>query len=219
VFALNAGQPLDTDALSVYVTLWTEGFADLSDAVLEATFRKTLAMCKFWPVKVADVREHVEQAEGSRAEDEWQNVLEYVRRHVYADLGVRGPKLPADVAHAAAAAGGLYFLESCPVEELQWAKKRFVEDLARQRKAGGIAACLPPSPLGKLLEATAVRLTLPAAPEPVRSVPDNWRPAETSYGLRNAPHPEFAAMLKQGEQRFQNHIDAATAEYRKAHGL
>jgi hypothetical protein len=105
------------------VTLWAEGFSDLTDEVLEAAFRKTLRTAKYWPVKIANVREHVEAAQDSRTEDEWQNLLEYCRRHVNADLGMaNAPRLPADIDHAARAAGGLYYLESCPTDELQWAK-------------------------------------------------------------------------------------------------
>lgn len=138
--------------------------------MLEAAFRRTLATCKFWPVKIADVREHVERAEDSRAEDEWPNLLEYCRRHVNADLGMaHAPKLPPDISHAAAAAGGLYFLESCATDDLQWAKKRFVEDLTRQRKSGDIASLLGDSKLGKLLAEVAPRFSLPAMPPPALS--------------------------------------------------
>lgn len=229
VFALNAGQALDTDTLSVYVTLWLEAFADLSDDVLEGAFRKTLATCKFWPVKIADVREHVERAEDSRAEDEWQNTLEYCRRHVNADLGMAGaPTLPADIAHAAAAAGGLYFLESCSTDDLVWAKKRFLEDLSRQRKAGDIIACLPDSPLGKLLEAAAPRFALPAAPtalpsdprapiEVLKSLRD--APLQPSYGLNKEPDPRFAGMLKKAEERFRRSNERVFSKWRKEHGL
>jgi hypothetical protein len=222
LFALNAGQPLDADALSVYASLWLEGFADLSDGVLEAAFKKTLATCKFWPVKIADVREHVESAEDSRAEDEWQNVLEYCRLHVNADLGMaHAPKLPADIAHAAASAGGLIHLESCPTDDLQWAKKRFVEDLARQRKAGDIAACLPDSPLGKLLEATAVRFALPAAPS-VPPVPENWQPSEDAqpnYGKQSERDPQFSALLETGQKHYRAANERVFAEWGRQHGL
>src|SRR5262250_1479220 len=51
--ALNAGQPIDDTAMDVYESIWAEGFADLSNAVLEAAFKKTLRTCKFWPIKVA----------------------------------------------------------------------------------------------------------------------------------------------------------------------
>ena len=246
MFALNAGQALDSDALSVYVTLWIEGFSDLPNNVLEAAFGKTLATCKFWPVKIADVREHVESAEDARAEDEWQNVLEYARRHVYPDplethtlapevLKERfknyvpaqsgPPRLPADVAHAAAAAGGLRYLESCPTDELQWAKKRFIEDLTRQRRSRDIAPLLGDSPLSKLLERTAQRLALPAA-SPAVSSRETRSPLEVLRSLRDAPHdltydainrpgnPEFIAW----QERRAEH-DLVAAEYCKRHGL
>lgn len=163
-FALNAGQALDSDAQAVYLSLWMEAFADLSVEILEAAFKKTLATAKFWPIKVADVREHIEKAKDSRLEEEWQGVLEYCRKFVNADLGLaRAPKLPADILHAANAAGGLYFLESCPTEDLVWAKKRFCEDLARQRKTGDLTALLPSSELAGLLSAAASRFSLPTA--------------------------------------------------------
>jgi hypothetical protein len=219
LFALNAGQPLDGDTLSVYVTLWLEGFADLPDDVLEAAFQKTLRTCKFWPVKIGDVREHVESAEDSRAEDEWQNLLEYCRRHVNADLGMaHAPKLPPQISHAAAAAGGLYFLESCSTDDLQWAKKRFLEDLARQRNAADIAGRLPDSPLAKLLEGTAVRFTLPAATAPaLPPIPENWRPsgdAQPRITIKHPANPEFVAW-----QNRQSERDPAVTAYRRQHGL
>ena len=217
----------------MYVTLWLEGFADLPDGLLEVAFKKTLATCKFWPVKIADVREHVERAEDSRAEDEWQNLLEYVHRHVNPDLAhatfgncglSRAPKLPLDVDHAARAAGGLYFLFGCTTEELQWAKKRFVEDLARQRQSGDIAAFLPASPLAKLLEATAVRFTLPAAsdapvPLPAPACIADFSKEKRTYTLPPERDAEYAALIRKQEEKFAPASERVFAEYRKAHGL
>jgi hypothetical protein len=164
-FALNAGQPLDADSLSAYVSLWLEAFADLPADVLEGAFKRTLATCKFWPVKIADVREHIEYAEDSRAEDEWHALLEYCEKFVYPDAPMRGPRLPADIAHAAGAAGGLRKLQRCPTDDLVWAKKRFIEDLTRHRKTGEIAELLPSSELRELLEAAAPRFALPETSE------------------------------------------------------
>jgi hypothetical protein len=209
LFALNAGQPLDADALSVYVTLWLEGFADLQDDVLEAALKKTLTTCKFWPVKIADVREHVEQAEDSRANGEWPRLLEYINRHVYPDPleKTNAHQLPADIAHAAAAAGGLLFLESCPTDELQWAKKRFVEDLTRRRKCADLAPLLGDSKLEKLLAEAAPRFSLPsvgpvllAAPRTPKEISDSQcnGPTESRYGLQRERDPQFATLLEKG---------------------
>ena len=239
LFALNAGQPLDADALSVYVTLWTEGFADLSDDVLEAAFKKTLATCKFWPIKIADVREHIESAQDSRAEDEWQALLEYCQRWVNADTARDNPppRLPSDVDHAARAAGGIFYLEACSQKDLIFAKQRFVEDLTRQRKTGDIAGFLPCSELQGMLEAAAQRFALPPVAQeyfghgtrkslsdattqtgdPIPSVPENY--SQRSYGLQREQDPALVEMVRCGEQKFKAVIDRDCAEWRKAHNL
>jgi hypothetical protein len=226
VFAVNAGQALDGDTLGIYLTLWTEAFADVSHDVLETAFRTTLATSKFWPIKVADVREHIDKAEDSRIEDEWQNVLEYALRYVYPDIGVRAPRpLPPDIDHAVRAAGGLHYLESCPTDELQWAKKRFIEDLTRQRKSGNIAAYLPESPLGKMLRAHAPRFALPAAHQtPVFA--DAGSVEEIADRIRNAqPQPSYSLHPKRDSSAFvawqDKHAerDPAVAEYLRKYGV
>lgn len=225
--------------------LWSESLADVPTEALEPAFRATLQSSKWFPT-IADIRSHVENAYDALAEDEWQNVLEYVRRHFYPDplethalapevLKERfknyvpsqagPPRLPADIAHAAAAAGGLRYLESCPTDELQWAKKRFVEDLTRQRKSGDIAPLLGDSPLSKLLERTAQRLALPSASPPaspgetrsplevLRSLRD--APNDLTYGAINRPgNPEFIAWQKRRAEH-----DLVAAEYCKRYGL
>lgn len=226
LFALNAGQPLDADALSVYLALWTEAFADVSSDMLEAALKKTLATRKFWPIKIADIREHIETAEDSQAEDEWQHLLEYAHRYVYPDIGIRAPMpLPPDVDHAARAAGGLYYLESCPTDELQWAKKRFIEDLTRQRKSGEIVAWLPESPLGKMLRAHTPLFALPASPTTpvpsdvrnVKEIADRVRnaPSQLRYSLH--PHADRSAFVAWQDKHAQR--DPAVTEYLRKHGV
>jgi hypothetical protein len=133
--ALNAGQALDTTALAVYQTLWEEGFEDLPYGVLEAAFRKTLRECKFWPVKIADIREHVdrtkETAVTAAADLEWQRVLDLRRMYWSPDMPggfSRGmPKL-AERVDRAVRASGVFKLQDCEPEALHvWAKKRFIE--------------------------------------------------------------------------------------------
>src|SRR6476660_9280437 len=83
--ACNAGVALTPTAFGVFEALWLEGLDDLPYPVLEAAFRKTLQTCKYWPVKVSDVREHVNRAEGNAvgeaAEEAWAQVLDIRRRH------------------------------------------------------------------------------------------------------------------------------------------
>src|SRR5437879_2554551 len=81
--AVNAGAALDAKTQAVYRSIWLEGLGDLSLSVLRAAFQKTLRECKYWPVKVADIRQHVTHAiqneTSDAAEMAWRKVLE-IRR-------------------------------------------------------------------------------------------------------------------------------------------
>src|SRR5882724_9942148 len=59
--ALNAGQAITPTQMGVFESLWLEGLEDLSYGVLERALRRTLQTCKYWPVKVSDIREHVDR--------------------------------------------------------------------------------------------------------------------------------------------------------------
>lgn len=208
-FALNAGQALDADGLSAYASLWLEAFDDLSADVLEAAFKRTINTCKFWPVKIADIREHIERAEDSRAEDEWHALLEYSERFVYPDAPMRGPRLPADIDHAARAAGGLRELQRCPTVDLVWAKKRFIEDLTRQRKTGDIAGFLPGSELRGLLEAFTPRFILPAIPENTPARREDHGESVPRPLLRKAERAAAAAaVIREGKELLEKKAKA-----------
>lgn len=164
-FALNAGAALDAEALSVFVALWGEGFADLSDSVLEAAFRKTLKTAKFWPVKVADVREHVTRAESNATADAgeraWQRVLD-IRRvcwnpDIPAPLHRALAALPDRIRQAARAAGVFQDHES--VEALHvWAKKRFLESFTAYGERKQDAFLLPDGEIKNMLADVAEKL-------------------------------------------------------------
>lgn len=217
-------EPVVTEETApLLASIWSEALADIPTEALEPAFRATLKTSKWFPT-VAEITSHIERAEDSRAEDEWQRLLEYCSRYVNPDLGMaRAPKLPPDIEHAALAAGGLYYLESCPAEELVWRKKAFIEDLTRQRKTGDIAVCLPESRLGKLLAQVAPRFSLPVLPivtvdsraplEVLRSLKD--APSEPFYGLRKRENDP--ALVAWQEKRAAT--DPMVVEYRKAHGL
>jgi hypothetical protein len=148
-----------------YLPLWLEAFGAMNPQVLLRLFQRAMRACKFWPT-VAEILAPLETAQEGNYEEKWQAILEYCEKWVNRDVSnMRGkPQLPADIDHAARAAGGLYYLESCSVDDLVWAKKRFIEDLERQRKTGDIAGFLPGSELRELLAATAPRFELsPAA--------------------------------------------------------
>jgi len=216
--------------------IWSEALADIPTGALEPAFRATLQSSKWFPT-VADIRSHIESAHYSRAEDEWQNLLEYCRRYVNRDT-VRDnppPRLPSDIDHASRAAGGIFYLASCSEKDLIFAKQRFIEDLTRQRKSRDIAGFLPCSELQEMLQAAAQCFALPPAaqeyfgrvdrkslPGPVVSIHENWRSlgdAQRSYGVERKHDPAFAEMIRRGEQKYHAAIDKVCAEWREAHNL
>jgi hypothetical protein len=224
-FQAQGREPAVTEETApMMAALWSEGLSDVPTEALEPAFKATLRTSRFFPT-VADIRSHVESAEDSRVEDEWQNVLEYALRYVYPDIGVRGPApLPPDIDHAVRAAGGLHYLESCPTDELQWAKKRFIEDLTRQRKRVNIAAYLPESPLGRMLRANAPRVALPSAP-PAPALASG-RIEAIADRIRNAPpQPSYSLHAKRDNSAFvawqDKHAerDPGVAKYLRKHGV
>jgi hypothetical protein len=186
-FALNADKELDADAIGLYESLWLEGFSDLSDSCLVAAFRKTIQSAKFWPVKIADVREHVSSAV-SRSTDEasekaWERVLEIRRVHWC-------PDIPGPFNHAlaglservrcAARASGIFrdFTES----EYEngalhtWAKKRFFESFNSWGEREQDKFLLPEGETKKLLIEFAETKALPwAKPKEAPTLPPEER--------------------------------------------
>lgn len=133
-FALNAGKVLSQEEIGVYQALWMCGFADLSYPVLEAAFVLTLREKKYWPIQVADVREHIDQTQKlaltEKADLAWQKALEYRRRFVDFDkpggLTSNAPQLSGRFAAACRASGVLREV-SDPDDLHKWGKKRFLE--------------------------------------------------------------------------------------------
>jgi len=149
------------------------------------------------------------------------------------------PELPRDIDHAARAAGGVYYLESCSTEDLVWAKKRFIEDLARQRKTGDIAGFLPGSELRALLSAAAPRFQLPPAaaeyfglpgarsalphdetPTP-EGIPQSIANASSSPRYTRCPQhsAEMSAYIAQGEARRREEIEKISSAWLASHGV
>ena len=163
--ALNAGQELDVTAVGVYEALWNEGFEDLAYSVLKAAFKKTLKTCKYWPVKVADIREHVTQAERNattmEADNAWQRVLKLRRLFWNPDMPggfSRGmPRLDERTEQAARAAG--VFRDHDSLEALHvWVKKKFIESYIAWGELMQDEFLLPEGELRDLLADAAQKL-------------------------------------------------------------
>jgi hypothetical protein len=151
--------------------LWLEGLEDLSYGVLEQALRRTLQVCKYWPVKVADIREQVSRAAeayaNADAELRWERVLEYIRVCWNPDLpggaSSRAPKISPRTMHAIRCAGGLAEIAECPREHLHFKKELFVEAYTSWEKLQRDEYLLPEnSPVRALISET-----LNARPEPV----------------------------------------------------
>jgi hypothetical protein len=163
---MNAGQALDATSFSVYLALWEEGFEDLPYGVLEAAFKRTLRECKYWPIKVADVRGRIDKAKETAvlaaADIEFQRLLQYCRYWVNPDIQFsRTPKLPERIDRAARTAGGLFYLRQCSTEELQWAKKRFIGAYVSWEDLNQDQFLLPGGELKDLLASVAEKKALP----------------------------------------------------------
>jgi hypothetical protein len=149
--------------------LWQEAFGEIDPEILKPLFRRALKTCKFFP-KVAEILAPLESVGETNCEQEWQALLDYVRRWVDPDMPggrFRGaPELPVEIDHAARAAGGVFWLRECPTSELQWAKKRFTEDLTRSRKTGDLKGLLTGGEFRKLLQKAARSVPQLPAPTP-----------------------------------------------------
>lgn len=175
-FALNAGAALDATALGVFTAMWEDAFSDLSYQVLESALRKTLQICKFWPVKVADIREHIdstkETALAEAADLEWQKVLTLRRLHYNPDMPqhlARHVRGLSERTQSACRASGV-FREFESTEQLHtWAKKRFVESYLAWETLEQGQFLLPEGELRNLIADLAKTKAIPALPSSVEN--------------------------------------------------
>lgn len=155
-FLVKAGEVYGKQLTAPLVSIWTEELVRYSPAVLAPIFRNVLRTCKFFPT-IADVLEPLNKAakrdNETTAEKAWQFTLDYCRRWISPDIPnpTGMPKLKPEIDAAARAAGGLYYLESCPTVKLEWAKKSFVEAFLRNRETAEHEQLLTGGELGKLL--------------------------------------------------------------------
>ena len=185
--AVNAGAALDDDAQAVYRSIWLEGLADLSPAVLLAAVRKTLRECLYWPIKVADIRKHITHAiqneTSDAAEMAWHQVLEIRRVHWNPDIP--GPfnravaRLTERVQQAARAAGVWRDFTASEYENgalHTWSKKRFFESFNAWGEREQNQFLLPEGEVKKLLISYSESKSIPAAlPAPKPELPSEER--------------------------------------------
>jgi hypothetical protein len=132
-------------------------------------------MCKFFPTP-AEIRGLIDKVNANgiqlQAEEAWQLAIDWVMRHYHPDIGVsrRAPQLDATIERAVRAAGGMNFLYNCSREDLQWAKKRFLEYFVRIHETGQAQHLLTSSEAKNLLAKIARKMRQsPALPASAKS--------------------------------------------------
>jgi hypothetical protein len=162
-FLVKAGEVYGRQITAPLTSIWIEALASYRVEVLEGLFRQVFANCKFFPTP-ADVLEPMKKAEEAgaplTAELKWHSVLDYCRCFVTPDIPIpaRAPKISERTMTAIRAAGGLQWIESCPREDLVWAKKAFIESYIAWDVLKRGEHLLPDGDAKKLLTETAQRL-------------------------------------------------------------
>lgn len=128
--------PIDGGVKAITRSVWIDSLKFLTPTQIAAGFDRLesgfipTSACPF-PVPaqlmamVADARENKAQID---AEQAWDDLTKWM--HYYYRPDCRDSKFPlmeARIMHSARAAGGLEHISSCPIKELAWAKKRFIE--------------------------------------------------------------------------------------------
>ncbi len=131
ILAEAYGQSVSTELTEI----WIRTLAGFPVAALDRGFQHHLRTSKFFPrpAEVLEVFRGTEKAIESTAHEEaWQVALDFVCEWWHPDLGFskRAPRLEEKMRRAVLAAGGFHHLFNCDRDELQWAKRRFVEAYA-----------------------------------------------------------------------------------------
>ena len=91
-------------------------------------------------------------------------LMDYVREWVHPDINFsRKPQLPEAIDRAARAAGGLLYLRECSTDDLQWARKRFIEAREQWDQLDNNQFVLADPKLKKLFTETAEKMSVQTA--------------------------------------------------------
>jgi hypothetical protein len=217
---------------AVMTAVWVDSLGDLDADVLDAAFRKLAqAGCRReFPIP-ADARAHIDRANANglqlEAEEAWRAWVKHIDRHYHPDLGwdQRTRQLPAITEHAARAAGGAFWVSTCPESDMQWARKRFIESYTLAHETGQVQHLLTRGEARKILasfasEAPARQLPQPAhapiatGPEPSKPDHETLRALDDVFEKLNAPRPgpvllsaeELESRKQEQRERFNRHL-------------
>ena len=131
---VQVGEITQREISSALIAIWDKQLSDLPPEALAAAGD---ALLKSWRSPYlptpGDVRAQIENADKKglalTAATEWERAVHFAKNVWHPDLGLPpNARRPEPVTwHALKAAGGLHYLNDCCGEDLQWARKRFVE--------------------------------------------------------------------------------------------
>ena len=222
------GELFARDITAPLVDSWCNLLEDIEPNLLMKACECAAKTCKFFPTP-ADVRSQIDHCNMRgmqlEAEDAWPCALDWVQRYFHPDIGVaRGaPELPAATQHAIIAAGGMRWIAGCPESELQWAKKRFVEDFMRIHETRQSQNLLTRPEARRILanldagEPTR-QLRTPSVDKLGASKPSREEVREALNRAINAPGPYAQLSDDEWERRKRVHKERAS-EWARAHSV
>ena len=159
-FLAKAGEVYSKEITPALTSIWIEQLGQYPTEKLDPLFRLLFAACKFFPTP-ADVLEPLRKAEGLsapiEAEQKWEQVLAYAQT-ISPDYAGRPVKFKEQTRTAISAAGGLDWIRDCPEDDLQWARKRFIEAYAAWNALERNQFLLPDGELKNLIAGAAQKL-------------------------------------------------------------
>ena len=151
------GEVYGKEVTTSLTRIWFAALSGVESSALNRACEKTSKESRFFPTP-AEVLSHIKNANevlsDLEAEKDWQKSLRYAQ-DLGCDYAIESAKGPNDPVLEAAvrAAGGWRWIAGCCTEELQWAKKKFIEIWKKHKAAPELyALCSKPLDLKMLLD-------------------------------------------------------------------
>lgn len=150
---------------SALVQIWIKELSNLPPGLIDRLFQRHMKTSRFFPMPgdiTGQMQETKKKETSELAEIGWQKALDHAREWTHPDMKFsRAPKLDEKIDRAARAAGGFLWIRECPTEDLQWARKRFIEAYERLESLEGEQFLIENSEIKNLFAEAARKMELP----------------------------------------------------------